>query len=101
MLYGFNYALWVHNSFALAGYCQNKCQPSREKAHLKDTNEAITEKEIRYSCTASYFLSPGGFFFSPNSNHSPVAHSNSSFAGWGCGKQRGLSTLKNSAVSHV
>lgn len=38
MLYGFNYALWVHNSFALAGYCQNKCQPSIKKAHLKDTN---------------------------------------------------------------
>lgn len=34
----FNYASWVYNSFALASYCQNKCQPSMEKAHLKDTN---------------------------------------------------------------
>lgn len=45
-----------------------------EKAHLKDTKRVISAKKITHPSSASYYLSPGGFFFSPNRNHSPVSH---------------------------
>lgn len=78
MLDQFNYALWVYNLFVLAGYCQHLCQPSTEKAHLKDTNKVITKRKNQLFMHCIIFPEPQGFFFSPNSNHSPVVHSSSS-----------------------
>lgn len=95
MLDQFSYVCWVHNSFALAGYCQNnKCQPSMEKRHLKDTNQVITEEKTHAFMHCIIFPDPQGLLLL-TAHSTRHRCSSSSFADWGCGKQMRVTTLNS------